>query len=512
MLFESILNVLQPSILLYTLLGVLAGMIIGTLPGLSATMGVAILTPITFWLEPTQGLAVLLGVYNSAIWSGGISAILINTPGTPASIAQTFDGYPMVKQKKIGLALSINTIYSVFGGLFSTLVLIVAAFPLARFALKFGPPEFFTLAVFGLSMMIAVSGKNLLKGVIMGLLGVILSTIGVDPMFSIPRFTFGNVSLLTGIPFVVALIGMFGIGEVMYQVSINTIQKRGKKESEKKLVITKEMGRIMPNKKELKESSIFVVIAAAFSSLVGAIPGTGGDIASIISWQQAKQLSKNPDEYGNGSYTGLAVASTANYGAIGGAMTTMMALGIPGDAVTAVLIGSLMMYGMQPGPQLFVTNAPFVYNLMALMIVGNLAILILGLATAKVSSLILHVKQEIIWLLVVGFCIIGSYAVNTSPLDVVIMFIAGFIGFLCKKADIPLGPFILALLLGPICESNFSRSLAMSMGNYSIFVTRPISAILLAVTAFSLCYPALKLKFGKKVSSIPQSEENYTAE
>ena len=508
-MWEALGNVLTPYVFMWNIIGVLAGMIIGALPGLSATMGVAILTPLTFWLEPTAGLAVLLGVYNSAIWAGGISAILINTPGTAASIAQTMDGYAMTKQKKIGLALNINTVYSVFGGLFSTVVLIYAAFPIARFALKFGPPEFFALGLFGLSMMITVSGKEMLKGMMMGLFGVLVATVGFDPMFGVPRFTFGTYALMDGVPFTIALIGMFGIGEMLTQIYE---KKFGSKDVYgEKLEITREMGRIWPTKQELKESNLAVILSTAFSVLVGAIPGTGGSISSIICWQQAKQLSKKPEEYGNGSFTGLAVSSVSNNATIGGAMTTMMTLGIPGDPTTAVLIGSLMMYGLQPGPRLFVTNPSFVMNVMALMIIGNLSILVLGMLTAKMSSVILYVKQEVIWIAVIGFCILGSFAVNTSLSDIVVMMIAGFFGFLCKRASIPMGPFILALLLGPIAESNFSRSLAMSQGDYSIFFTRPVTLITLLITVFSLFFPLirayLKGRGMKQMEAFDQSDD-----
>lgn len=491
MLLKSLLYVLQPGIFLYNILGVVVGAIIGALPGLSATMGVAIMTPLTFWLKPEQGLAVLLGLYNSAIWAGGISAILINTPGTPASIAQTFDGYKMVQKGKIGLALGINTIYSVLGGLFSTVVLIVAAFPIANFALQFGPPEYFALALFGLSMMISVSGKQIAKGLIIGVLGLLVSTIGLDPMFSTQRFTFGNMNLLSGVSFVSAMIGMFGIGEVLFQIS-------ERKEVKKEIVMTKELGRVIPTLKEFKVTAIPSIVSALISVVVGAIPGTGGDIASIICWQQAKNISKHPEEFGNGSIEGLAATSLANNGVIGGAMTTMMTLGIPGDSVTAILIGSLMMYGMQPGPQLFLEHASFVYNIMALLIIGNLTILVLGLLSSKASSYVLYVKDEVIWILVVGFCIIGSFAINNSPFDVIIMIIAGLIGFVCKKMDIPLGPFILALLLGPMAESNFRRSLALSMGDYSVFFVNPIACILLILTVVSLAYQPLMNRFKKK--------------
>ncbi len=491
MLFHALKAVLEPSVFLYNLIGVIAGIFIGTLPGLSATMGVALLTPLTFWLEPTQGLAMLLGVYNSSIWAGGISAILINTPGTPASIAQTFDGYKMVQQGKIGLALGVNTIFSVIGGLFSTFVLIVAAFPIARFALRFGPPEYFALAIFGLSMMVSVSGQEVIKGLIVGILGLIVSTIGLDPMFSVKRFTFGNINFLQGLSFIPIMIGMFGIGEILYQI----IER---KEEKSILRDTKELGRVFPTTKEWKRCAPSTLISSIISTIIGAIPGTGGDIAAIVCWQQAKQMSKHPEEFGEGSIEGLAAASLANNGVIGGTMTTMMTLGLPGDSVTAILIGSLMMYGLQPGPQLFVSNPEFVYNIMALLIVANLSILIIGLLSAKVSSFILKIEPEIIWIIVILFCIIGSYALNNSLFDVIIMLISGLFGFVFRKLEVPLGPFILALLLGPTAESNFRRSLALSSGDYSVFLTRPISIILFILTIISLTYGPIKNAVKKK--------------
>jgi len=495
MLIKAILEVLHPNILIFTLLGVVVGAVIGALPGLTATMGVALLTPLTFWLSPSQGMAVLLGIYNSAIWAGGISAILINVPGTPASIAQTFDGYKMTQHGQTGLALGINTIYSVIGGLFSTLVLILVAFPIARFALKFGPPEYFVLVMFGLSMMISVSGKEITKGLIAGIIGLMIITIGLDPMFATPRFTFGNVNLLSGVSFIPIMVGMFGIGEVLTQIFDKMVVK-------KVVANIKEIKRIFPTFKEFKITALPSLIAAVISVIIGAIPGVGGDIAGIVCWQQAKQMSKHPEEYGNGSVEALAVTSLANNGVIGGAMTTMMTLGIPGDSVTAVLLGSLMMYGMQPGPLLFTTHANFVYNVMALMIVGNLLILVLGLLATRKSALLLNMKQEIIWIIIILFCILGSYALNNSLFDVMLMFMAGILGFIFKKMDIPIGPFILALVLGPLAESNFRRSLALSRGSYLIFVSSPISVILLILTAMALFpEPIKRLIKGKKLEA-----------
>lgn len=487
---QALTTVLQPSVLLYLGIGVVVGGIIGSLPGLSVVMGIAILTPVTFALDSTQGLAMLLGVYNSGVWAGGISAILVNTPGTPASIMSTMDGYAMTKRGEAGMALGINTIYSVVGGLFSTIVLMVAAFPIAEFALNFGPAEYFSLALFGLSMIIGVSGKSVTKGLLVGFLGFLISTIGLDSMFAFPRFTFGNTDLLQGISYVPVMIGLFGVGEVLIQVFDR--EEAAKKE------IHAAIGKILPSGKQFRSFAPMTALSAVVGTIVGAIPGAGGDIASIICWDQCKKLSKDKKNYGNGSPEGLAVTCTANNAVIGGAMTTMLALGIPGDAVTAVLIGSLMMYGMQPGPMLFVQNQSFVVQMMAMMVVANLLIIVMGLITARASVNFIKLKKEVIWIAVLLLCVVGSYSINNSLTDVYIMLIFGVVGFFLRRFDFPVAPMILALILGPMAESNLRRALSMSAGSYIVFVSSPISGILLVMTACALAGPQVISKIRSK--------------
>ncbi len=483
-------HVMQGWTLLFLLIGVVVGLVIGALPGLTATMGVAILTPLTFWFEPTMGFAMLIGVWNSAIFAGGITAILINTPGTPASIASTFDGYALYKQGKGGLALGINVIYSAIGGLIGTLVLIFFAFPLARFTISFGATEYFALAFFGLTMMVAVSGNNVLKGLIAGAAGILISTVGLDPMLAARRFTFGNVNLVDGVQFLPVMIGMFGIGEVLHQI-FSLRPKEEALENEKRK-INSDLGRVTPTFKQMRELFKPTTIAGLVSSVIGAIPAAGGDIASIICWGQAKKWSKKPEEYGKGSLEGLAVSTTANNGVLGGALTTMLTLGIPGDAGTAVLIGSLMMYGMQPGPKMFAEHKPFVINIMLLMILANLVFLVLGLLTAKVSAKFLNVNQRTVWVSVCILCVVGSFALNNSYFDVMVMFGAALVGFVFKRCDYAPGPFILGLLLGRMLESNLRRALMISNGSYSIFFTRPVSCVLLILTILTLLWPVYK--------------------
>lgn len=499
-------QVLTPMALLYLTLGVLIGTVIGALPGLSATMGVAILTPITFYFAPTYGFAMLMGLWNAAIFAGGISAILINTPGTPASIAQTFDGYSLYKQGKGGLALGVNVIYSFLGGVVSTVCLIAFAEPIARFTVTFGPAEYAMLALFGLSMMVAVASDNVVKGLVVGMVGILLSTVGLDPILGIKRFTFGSTDLLGGISFIPVMIGMFGIGEALYQM-----HTRRKVEEEAELAARKvnlRLGRIFPTAKEARQIAVPTAIAAAEGVVIGAIPATGGDIASIISWGNAKRMSKHPEEYGKGSLEGLAVTSTANNAVIGGAMTTMMTLGIPGDAVTAILIGSLTMYGMQPGIKMFTENAGFTAQIMLLMLAANVVFLVLGLATAKLSARVLNVTQQTVWTAVSILCVVGSFALNNNFFDVLIMFIGGVLGYLFKIYGFPNGPFVLGLLLGGMVESNTRRALVMSHGSWTTFVTRPISLVLFILIVLTFCWPIVKGRIdarrAKKPAPVPQ--------
>lgn len=488
--------VCAPSVMIYAIAGVAIGMLIGTLPGLTSTMAIAIITPLTFWLEPTQGFAMLIGVYNSALFSGGISAIVINTPGTPASIATTFDGYSMTQKGQGALALGINTIYSVLGGILSTIVLMVAAFPLASLALKFGPAEFAILAFFGLTMMVSVSQTSVVKGLLLGLLGLMLSTIGLDPMTGAQRFTFHNVNLLDGISFIPVMIGLFGLGEMCYQIFT---EQRGE-DGRTKSVKAHADGRVLPTFLEHILMLPSALVSAIIGVVIGAVPGAGGDIASIISWDVAKRMSKHKEDFGKGSLEGVGATCTANNASIGGALTTALCLGVPGDSNTAVLLGSLMMYGMTPGPTLFQDQADFVRNLMVLMIVANVLILIIGLISAKFSVKILSIRKEIIWIAVLLLCVIGAYALNKNFFDVLVMFAAGALGFFFRRMEFPLGPLILGLLLGEICEANMRRAMTLSGGSYSVFVGSPLCIILLVAMVAVLFGPYIMAFFKKDKS------------
>lgn len=486
---QGLTQALDPQAIVYLLIGTFAGLLIGTLPGLTATMAVAILTPLTFWLTPNRGLAMLVGVWNSAIFSGGISAILINTPGTPASIASTFDGYSLTKKGLAGLALGINVVFSAIGGILGVVALLLIGFPLARFALSFGPAEYFMLAIFGLSTMVAVSGKSILKGIIAGFLGFSISLIGLDPIFGSSRFTFGRMELLSGISFIPVMIGLFGIGEVLHQIFLTknfTVHVTTE--------VPKQVGRVVPTLREIKKLTPVALLSSLIGIIIGAIPGTGADIAGLVAWDQSRRIAKNPEEYGKGSLEGLAASTTANNACLGGALTTMMALGIPGDAVTAVLIGAFIMYGVQPGPVMFRDRSDFVYMVIVLMILANLAFLAVGFPASKALTKFLSLPQHFIWATIIILSIIGSYAINNSPFDLMVATLSGILGFFLRLLDVPLGPIVLALILGPMAEANMRRALILSSGNPLIFVTKPICLILILLSVLSLVGSVLKRK------------------
>ncbi|MCH3918062.1 MAG: tripartite tricarboxylate transporter permease [Spirochaetia bacterium] len=504
-LLSSLHSVLNLGVLFYTLIGIFLGMFIGALPGLSATMGVAILLPLTFWIDPRYGLGMLFGIYCAAIYAGGVSAILLGVPGTPASIASTFDGTKIAKGGRPSLALWINTVYSALGGIFGVILLCIASFPIARFALKFGPPEYAMTALFGLSMMVAVSGKSIPKGLMVGFIGLGLAMFGMDPISGVKRYTFGNYYLLDGFSFVPIMIGLFGIGECLNQISQTPVLKVGKKyrgeeigrEAFSDFMAEAKDAKKRMTLKEMWKTKWAFLFSSLVSVFVGAIPGTGGDIASIITWTQCKNFSEDKDRYGEGSEEALAVTCASNNACIGGAMTTMLTLGIPGDSVTAILIGALMMYNYTPGPLLFSEHIDMVWVIFILLFICNLFILVFGNVGSKLFVKFTKLPRSWISTTIIIFSLVGSYAIQNSVFDVIVCLCAGLFGFAMAKADFPSGPIVLALILGEMIESNFIRSMMLPQGTYLTFFIRPISLTLIILIILSLASPAI-LKVAKR--------------
>ncbi|WP_078593836.1 tripartite tricarboxylate transporter permease [Evansella clarkii] len=485
MMLHGFMEAFQFNTITLIILGVLAGIIIGSLPGLTATMGVALFLPISLGMDAIGGIVLLIAVYFGSIYGGSIAAILLNTPGTPASAATALDGYPMTKAGEAGKALAIAAIASGAGGLISTLMLTLISPQLSTVALRFSAPESFALALFGLSIISSISGKSVLKGLAVGVFGLIIATVGMDPMTSYPRFTFDQPTLLTGINFIPVMIGLFAVAEALIQIE-NHLKVKEKTKS-----ITTNY--IFPKLRELKVIWMSVIRSSFIGTFIGSVPGAGADIAAFVAYNEAKRFStkEERDTFGKGNPKGIASAEAGNNGVTGGAMVPLLTLGIPGDAVAAVLLGALMIHGMRPGPMLFADNAEMVYTLFAGMFIAAVLVTIFGLLGVKLFTKVLYVPKHILLPTILILSIVGAYSINNNFFDVYVMLIAGVIGYFMKKYGFPASPLVLALILGPMAESEMRRALVMSEGSYAIFFTRPISATLIALAVISMIAPII---------------------
>lgn len=493
---EGLSVLVDPTTLVALLIGLAVGTLVGLFPGVTGSMAVALASGFTLTMEPAQGLAVLLSIYVGANFGDRIPAILVNTPGTPAAISTTFDGYPMAKQGRAGLALTISGMTVAAGIFVSMLVFMVAARPIAKMALKFGPAEMFALVVFGLTVMVSVSSKSVLKGLLAGLLGIALATIGRDPLTGDERFVFGFNDLNSGIPFIAVIIGLFGVSELLEQVITHHSDK---------LKPISGLGRWWPNKKEYKESAKPFAIGTAIGTFVGIVPAAGGDIAGIIGWDQARRFSKKPEEFGKGSIEGVSAADAASGATLGGALTTTMALGIPGDSVMAVMIGSMIIWGLQPGPSLFVNRPDLIVTIAAIMLIATAVSLAVSLVRMKGMVKLLDLDNHYLWSVILIFCIVGTYTTTNSMYSVWVMLTAGVLGVVLKRSGFPPGPIVLGLLLGPLAESNLRRALVI--GGPTELLTRPISAVFLLLAALSLVAPLIS-KWRKSRNEAPAKVES----
>lgn len=473
---------LSPDAWLYVLIGVALGVLFGSLPGFTATMGLAVLTPFTFWVAPDQAMAMLLGLLVSAIFSGGVPAILLNTPGTPASIAMTWDGHPLARQGRAGLALGLNAIGAFLGIFLSLVVLLLAALPLSRLALRFGPAEYFAVAVFGLSTIVGVSGGSMLKGLATGVIGLLLAVIGLDAITGYPRFTFGQPELLDGVSFIPVMVGLFGIAEVFTQMASPPRQQ---------LDGDTQTSGMLPTREEARTLWAHGLRGSLMGIWIGIMPAAGADVGAILAWDQSRRFSKTPEKFGKGSLEGLIAATTGANAGIGGSLVTTLALGIPGDSAAAVLIGALLMHGLQPGPLLFRNRPDLVATIVALVFMASLVTLVWGLIGARILGKILKIRDQYLWATVLAVALGGSYALNQSTGDVWTAVTAGIFGFLLRQQGFPMGPLVLALILGPMAESNLRRALALSEGSLATFVTRPISLLFLVLAALTLLWPLI---------------------
>ena len=503
---SSILSVVSdPVSLLIILAGTAMGLIFGSLPGLTATMGVALLIPLTYTMEPVQAIGMMLGCYVGGIAGGAIPAILLNIPGTPDACVTTMDGHPMAKRGEGAKALGWAAFASGIGTFFSWIVLILAAPLLASICIEFGSPEYCALAFFGLSVIIAVSGKSLIKGIIAGLLGVGISFIGVDPIWGNMRYTFDSIYMIGGIALMPALIGFYSIPQILKGCTGSNIEASHDKIRVRDFV---------PSLRDLWKNKFTIMRSSIIGTVIGAIPATGGNIAAYIAYDQTKKWSKDPDSFGKGNYQGVISAEAANNGVCGGAMIPLTTLGIPGDSVTAMLLGGLIIHGIQPGPLLFASNPEVVYGLFTTLLIGTLFMVLLQMFGIRIFVKILRVPVNFLNAILVVLSLVGAYALNNNFFDIVVALALGFIGFIMSKADFPMAPAVLGLVLGSMFETEFRRSLQMSHNSLSIFFTRPIACglILIAVAMIVVSVASHYRSARREGLKEQEQEEQHDAE
>lgn len=502
-IIESIVSACSLSNLIPALFGVVVGIAIGSLPGFSVTMGVAVLFPLTLMFDGIGGIMMLLGIYVGGVYGGSISAILLNTPGTPASMVTTLEGYPLTQRGEGAKALTLSTVASVIGGLVSAIVLTFLSPVLATFALKFSAAEYFMLAVFGLSVIISISSENLAKGLIGGVLGLLIATVGVDNFTGYTRFTFDSMYLMTGISFVPILIGLFAFSQII----INTLD--GGMEDSKQVKVNTSFRQTLTHLKLISKLKLTLLRSSLIGTFIGAIPGAGGDVAAFISYNETRRASKKGEKFENGNLHGLVSPEAANNAVTGGAMVPLLTLGIPGDSVAAIILGAFMIQGLQPGPLLFVDHASDVYMIFAGLFFINIMLLVLGLVGVRYFTKITSVPRPLLNTMILVLCIVGSFSINNNILDVFMMIISGFIGYFLIREKFGVAPIILGIILGPMLESNLRRALILSDGDYGVFVTRPIACGLLILTVASLTSPLIKSWLNKRKNCLHLKRESH---
>ena len=463
--------------LLANLLGVALGIVFGALPGLTAVMGVALLIPLTFGLPPVVAFSSLLGMYCGAIYAGSITAILVSTPGTAAAAATMLEGPRLTARGESLRALEMTTVASFIGGVFSCFILAGVAPQLARFALNFSAPEYFALGIFGLTIVATLSEGALLKGCIAACLGLLIAMVGMDPLTGNLRLTFDSANLINGVSLIPALVGLYALSQVFLtcedifrgkRLSAVNISRKGISLAE-----------IWANRSALLRGSLI-------GTFIGIVPATGSGTASFAAYSEAKRNSRHPEAFGKGAIEGLAATESANNAVTGGALIPLLTLGIPGDVVTAVILGALMIQGMTPGPLLFQEQGALVYSIFISLLLANVFMLVLGMASVRVFSKIVSIPGGILMPLVTTLCVVGGYALNNSNFDLGVMAVFGILGWIMTKASIPLAPLLLAMILSGIIETNFRRALSISDNDYTVFLTRPVCAVFLCISLFIL--------------------------
>jgi putative tricarboxylic transport membrane protein len=482
---------LQPLNLLFALIGATLGTLIGVLPGIGPTATIAMLLPISTGMDPTTAIIMMAGIFYGSMYGGSTTAILINTPGEAASVITVLDGYQMTRQGRAGAALGMAAISSFIAGTFSVVGLMLLAPPLADFALSFGPPEHFSLMLLGLSVVISLAGKSLVKGLLSCAAGMIISMIGIDPIEGNPRLTFGITEFISGIDFISLIVGLFAIPEVLQGI-----------EEKARSFATTHLKGIFPTWQDWKDSFGAIWRGSVIGFFVCLLPGSSGSVAAFLTYDLEKKLSKHPEKFGTGLIEGVAGPEGANNAATGGGMVPLLTLGIPNSAPLAVLLGALMIHGLRPGPLLFSKNPDFVWALIASMYIGNVMCLVLNLPMVGLWARLARIPFPFLGPAVLALCFVGTYGVRNNMFDVFMAALFGLLGYFMKKLAIPSMPMVLAVILGPTFEAALRQALTISKGSFSIFLTRPISLVILVAAACSIVYSLYsRMKVTRLISS-----------
>ncbi len=483
-------NIFSLMPLMLITLGVVVGVIFGALPGLGATAGVAIVVPLTYGMDIHLSLSVLIGIFCGAIFGGSISATLINIPGVPAAMMTMLEAYPLARKGKAGMVLVISTISSFIGGIFSAIMLSFFAPLLSAWALRFGPHEYFMVALMGISVLIFISGKSVAKAFFAGFLGLLLATVGEEALQGFPRYTFGAIDLYAGLHFIPVSLGLYGMSQVFKYVLDDVHQKQD---------IISTLGKVRLPMGYVSMLLKIVPRNAVLGTFIGALPGTGATIGAILSYGMEKRLSHTPEKFGTGHVPAIVATETSNNATIGGAMIPLLSLGIPGDATTAIILGAFIMQGIAPGPTLFSQQPEIISSIFVIMLLSNVAFLCIGLMGARIFPKLLAMPRNILMMTVAMLCMIGAFSVNNNTFDIGTMVFFGVIGYLMNKAHIPIAPLLLTLILGPLLENNIQR-VAIIDPTFVGFFTSPISLTIVIVIVGMFLTPILRFYLKKSTT------------
>ena len=487
---------LTPTNLLFCLSGVFIGTLIGVLPGIGPVGAISILLPVTFYTPPVSTLIMLAGIFYGAQYGGSTTSILVNIPGEATSVVTCLDGYQMARQGRAGPALGIAAFGSFIAGTLSTVALMLIAPPLAEYALKFGPPEYFSLMVVGMTFLIYLTSTSIVKALMVAFAGIILACVGMDTTSGVQRFTFGILDLSDGIGVVPLVMGLFGISEVLLNVEQSVTQT----------VFMERVKGLLPSRQDWRDSAGPIARGSVIGFLFGILPGAGSIVSTFISYGIEKRISRHPERFGKGAIEGVAAPESANNAGVAGAFIPLLTLGIPSNAVMAIFLGALLMHGVQPGPMLMVNHPDVFWGVIISMYVGNAMLLLLNLPLIGLWVQVLKIPYRILFPLILFFCLIGVYSINTSLFDVGIMLLFGVIGYLVRKFGYEPAPLVLAFVLGPMLEYSLRQSLTMSKGSFSIFFMRPISGAVMLLTAMMLISSVIP-RLGRLRRRIPKEEE-----